>query len=273
MKKNLVILGCLLVMSGLLLSAQAQTKRIPPPDKDIPHDKEPVLVKQVQPVYPASMLSGGWEAVVYLRAFIDVDGNVVESRSEKIQINVTKTSSKTDESVEQKGQGKAFEEAAYTAVKQWKFSPAQLQGKPVAAWITIPFRFKMNSEEAKPEEAANRAEMEKGIESIKTVIENILKGSGIENAKKYVGKGALLIYNTKSVNLLSVLNGEQKGVSLTEGKNQQNVNFNINLTDDRNAVVVLTVDVSKSKNKRVHSILLSKGAAKEWKIIHWHVSF
>jgi len=274
MKKNSYILAGLMAMSGLICAVHAQNKNLPPPNKDIPHDKEPAVVTRVNPVYPESMLSGGWEATVYMKAFIDIDGTVKDARSEKIQIIATTNAEKTDESTERTMEGKAFEEASYAAVIQWKFSPAQMQGKPVAVWVTIPFRFKLSTKETKPEEEANRMETEKGIESIKTVIENILKGTELEKAKKYIGKAALLIYNAKTVNLYSVLNGEHKDVHLTEGKETQCVNFNVNITDGGNsALIVWTSELPKGKNKRIHSILLSKGKADEWKIIHWHVSF
>ncbi len=274
MKKNSYIFACVIIVSGLICSVHAQNKNLPPPNKDILHDKEPAVVTRVNPVYPESMLSGGWEATVYMKAFIDIDGTVKDARSEKIQIIATTNAEKNDESTERTMEGKAFEEASYAAVIQWKFSPAQMQGKPVAVWVTIPFRFKLNTKEIKPEEEANRMETEKGIESIKTVIENILKGMELEKAKKYIGKTALLVYNTKTVNLYSVLNGELKDIRLTEGKKAHCMFFNINISDGGNsALIVWTSELPKGKNRRVHSIVLSKNAAKDWQISHWHVSW
>jgi hypothetical protein len=274
MKKNLYILAFLLAMSGLICSVIAQTKSIPPPDKEIPFDKAPVVVKQVPTEYPASMLSGGWEATVYMKAFIDVNGNVVDAKVEIINVLGTTSEDKHDEFARQKADGKAFEEAAYKAVKQWKFSPAQIQGKPVAVWVTVPFRFKLSGKELQPTEEADREKMEKSMESIKMTIENILKGKELENAKKYIGTEALLIYNTKTENLYSVVNGEHKDIRLAEGKDVKCVNFKINITGGgRSALIVWTSELSKGKNKRIHSILLSRAPENTWKIIHWHVSW
>jgi TonB family protein len=274
MNRNSFILTCLLAVSGLTGAAFGQNKTIPPPDKDIPHDKEPAVLNQVQPKYPASMLSGGWEATVYVKAFIDADGTVAEVQNEKIQILVTKAEDKTDVPAEQKTDGKAFEEAAFAAVKQWKFSPAQMQGKPVAVWVTIPFKFKLSKEKLQPVNEADRAETEKNIESIKSVIENILKGIELDKAKKYVSGSATLIYNTKLVNLYSVLNGELKDISLTDGKEAKTVNFNINVTGGgTSAVITWTSELPKGKSKRIHTIVLARSEGKEFKIIHWHVSF
>jgi hypothetical protein len=274
MKINSYIFTCLMVLSGLICTVNAQTKSIPPSDKEIPYDKEPAVVKRVEPKYPASMLRGGWEAAVYMKAFIAVDGSVIEAKSEKIQVTVAKSEDKDDEFAGQKADGKAFEEAAYNAVKQWKFSPAQMQGKPVAVWVTIPFRFKLSTKETKPEEEADRAKMEMSIESIKTAIENILKGTEIDKAKKYVGNKALLIYKTKIENLYSVLNGEHNDIHLTEGKETKCVNFNVKITDGgKSALIVWNSELPKGKNQRVHSILLSKTVENTWKIVHWHVSW
>ena len=280
MKKNSYLLAGLMVISGLVYSARAQDNIPSPPNipspsnipspPDIPHDKEPIVVKRIDPVYPASMLNGGWEATVYLKAFIDVNGNVIEAKSEKIEV----TAEKYEVTAGQKTDGKAFEEASYAAVKQWKFTPAQMQGKPVAVWVTIPFRFKLSTKEIKQEEEADHAEMEKSVESIRMTIENILKGTEIEKAKKMIGKEALLIYKTKTENLYSVLNGEHSDIHMTEGKEMKCLNFNINIQKDgKSALVIWTSGLPGGKDKRVHSIFLLKTPGHTWKIVHWHVSW
>jgi|WetSurMetagenome_2_1015567.scaffolds.fasta_scaffold11754_3 hypothetical protein len=275
MKKNIVIFFGLFALAGFGFSTFAQTNTIPPPDTDIAFDKGPTVIKQVQPVYPPSMLDGGWEATVYVKAFVNIDGTVADARSEKIQIKAIRTSKDDTSPQEKQTDGKAFEESALAAVLQWKFTPAQMQGKSVAVWVTIPFKFKLDGKDKKPSiKDSDDAEMEKSIESIKTVIENILRGKEIEAAKKYIEKNASLIYNTKMVNLYSVLNGEQKDVRLTEGKEAHCVFFNIKINDGGNSAIILwNTELPKKKNKRIHSIVLTKGHAKEWKIIHWHVSF
>jgi TonB family protein len=275
MKKNPYIFLFLLATSALFFTVTAQNKNIPPPDKDILHDKEPVVIKRTEAVYPESMLSGGWEATVYLKAYIDVDGSVLEAKSEKIEVTaVNIVINNNDKSAGQKTDGKAFEEAAYSAVKQWKFSPAQMQGKPVAVWVTIPFHFKLSTKESKPEEETDRAEMEKNVESIRMTIENILKGTEIEKAKKMIGIEALLIYKTKIENLYSVLNGEHSNIHLTEGKERKCLNFNINLQKNaKSALIIWTSGLPGGKDKRVHSIFLVKTSEQTWKIVHWHVSW
>jgi hypothetical protein len=275
MKKRTSIIICLIAIVGLLSITIAQDKSIPPAEKEVPFDKAPEVVKKVNPVYPANMLHEGMEAIVYLKAFIDMNGDVVEAKSEKMTVTEKKTSERGDEATEEKVDGKPFVEAAQTAIKQWKFKPAQINGKPVAVWVTIPIRFKLSSiKEPLPIEEGDKAEVEKRIESIKMAIEEILKGKELENAKKFVGKAALLVYNAKTVNLISVLNGEHKDIHLIEGKETQCVNLNINITGGgTSGLIVWTSELPNGKNKRIHSIVLSKSSATDWKIVHWHVSW
>jgi hypothetical protein len=266
MKNKSSILVFLIVMSCVVCSVHAQNNSLPQPDKNIPHDKEPVAINIINPEYPASMLKDGLEANVYIRALIDVNGSVTETRSERIEVFSTKTSGKTDKPGEQKEQGKAFEEAVDAAAKQCKFSPAQMQGKPVAVWVTIPFHFKLKD--------SGREDSEINSDSIRTIIENIFKGTDFKNYKTHIGKSALLIYNTRMLDLPSVLKGEQKDVRLTEKIGRQNVDCKININDGNDmAIVEWTSQLPKGKNKRIHTIVLSKSTENIWKIIRWHVSF
>jgi len=273
MKKNIYILAGLMAISWLICTLHAQDNN--PPAPDIPHDKEPIVVKRVNPVYPESMLRGGGEAIVYMKAFIGVDGSVIEAKSEKIQVTADNIIIvNNDKSAGQKTDGKAFEEASYNAVKQWKFSPAQIQGKPVAVWVTIPFKFKLNEEEKKTSiNDSDYAETEKITELIKTNIENILKGTEPEKAKRFVDINALLVYNKETVNLYSVLNGEYKNIHLTEDKESRCTFMKMNISDDKSsALVVWKSSFSKGKKERIHTIVLLKNKAKGWRISHWHVS-
>jgi Gram-negative bacterial TonB protein C-terminal len=266
MKKKTYIVAFLILVAGVFCTIMGQSNNFPPPDENIPHDKEPVAIDIINPEYPASMLKDGLEANVYIRALIDVNGSVAETRSERIEVFSTKTSGKTDKPGEQKVQGKAFEEAVYTAAKQCKFSPAQMQGKPVAVWVTIPFHFKLKD--------SGRADSEIYSDSIRTLIESIFKGTDFEKYKTHIGKSALLIYNTRMLDLLSVLKGEQKDVRLTEKIGRQNVDCKININDGNDmAIVEWTSQLPKGKNKRIHTIVLSKSTENIWKIIRWHASF
>jgi len=74
--------------------------------------------------YPEEAKRNGVEGKVFIQAFIDETGNVVEAKVIK-------------------GVGHGLDEAALDAVKQTKFSPGKQKGKPVKVQVTIPIVFKL----------------------------------------------------------------------------------------------------------------------------------
>ena len=87
--------------------------------------KAPMKLVNVNPVYPASMRAAGRSGVVPLDALISADGNVVFAR-------VLSASVHPD-----------FADAAVEAVRQWKFSPTLLNGKPVEVLMTVTINFSL----------------------------------------------------------------------------------------------------------------------------------
>jgi TonB family protein len=234
-------------------------------------DKAPVPIKRVEPKYPVSMLKDNWESNVYLNVFVNVDGNVADVKIEKIDGSSPNELQGEQEVAAAK---KEFQEAACTAVRQWKFSPAQMQGKPVAVWVTIPIRFKLSTvKETKPKDKVNRMETEKRVESIKTPIENILKGIDITQAKKYIIPDAYLIYGKYYENLYGVLNGEHKNIKLIEGPESKGMFFHITISDDEtNAWMFFKTQIKTGGQSRFHTVILIKSENGDWQIKHWHVS-
>jgi TonB family protein len=74
--------------------------------------------------YPEIAKRAGIEGKVYVLAFIDETGNVVNARIIK-------------------GIGAGCDEAALDAVKQTKFTPGRQRGKPVKVQVSIPIVFKL----------------------------------------------------------------------------------------------------------------------------------
>jgi protein TonB len=81
------------------------------------------LLKSVPPVYPQAARSQRLAGNVQLDAFIDTSGNVSATRV---------ISGPT-----------LLHEAAVTAVKQWKYEPAQLDGKPTSMHLTVTVQFRL----------------------------------------------------------------------------------------------------------------------------------
>ena len=87
-------------------------------------DEQAQVLKEVQPTFPARAKKLGVSGYVKVMIVIDAYGEVS-------QANVM--------SLDPPGYG--FETEALKAVRQWKFSPAQLGGYPVAQKATKEFRF------------------------------------------------------------------------------------------------------------------------------------
>jgi protein TonB len=94
-----------------------------PPDF-VPYEKEPTVVKRIEPKYPDLALRAGLEGNVFVKVWVDKEGKV-----RKVVLL--------------KSDAPIFEEAAINAAKQWVFTPAVMQKGPVSVWVSIPFRFRL----------------------------------------------------------------------------------------------------------------------------------
>ncbi len=95
----------------------------PPPDF-VPYEKEPTVVKKVEPKYPEIALRAGLEGNVFLKVWVTKEGKVREA-------------------VIIKSDAEIFNQNAKDAAIQWVFTPAVMQKGPVAVWVSIPFRFRL----------------------------------------------------------------------------------------------------------------------------------
>ncbi len=80
------------------------------------------------PAYPSSAKRTGREGVVTVRALVGVDGKPAS-------VTVLKTSGYDD-----------FDNAAVTAVKKWRFSPARRGKEPVESFHDVRIRFRLDNE-------------------------------------------------------------------------------------------------------------------------------
>ena len=112
---------------------------VPPPKEEIDESEEPtffVAVEEMpQPIgglqeiqkkiqYPEIAKRAGVEGKVYVRAFIDEEGNVVNAEVVK-------------------GIGGGCDEAALDAILKTKFTPGKQRGKPIKVQVTVPVLFKL----------------------------------------------------------------------------------------------------------------------------------
>lgn len=83
--------------------------------------KEPTLIHRVEPEYPLLALARELEGVVILEAIVDEEGRV--------------------ESVKVLRSPGVFEQAALAAVRQWRYSPVLLNGRPEKFVLTVVVSF------------------------------------------------------------------------------------------------------------------------------------
>lgn len=86
--------------------------------------KEPKSLFKPDPVYPPVARAANVEGAVILEAIIAKDGTVKEVRVLR--------------------SAPLFDEAAVTAVKQWKYTPTELSGVPVEVVMTVVVNFRLN---------------------------------------------------------------------------------------------------------------------------------
>ena len=80
-------------------------------------------MRDVRPVYPADAQSRKIQGIVIIEATIGADGRVRDTR-------VLRSVAMLDE-------------AALAAVRQWKYAPTLLDGKPVAVIMTVTVNFRL----------------------------------------------------------------------------------------------------------------------------------
>ncbi len=108
------------------LKVTAPTNDIPSMNAFIPVEKEPQVVKSVQPVFPELAKRAGVEGTVYVKILVSKQGKPLKA----VVI-------KTDSPI--------FNKPAEAAAMQFLFTPAIQHKQPVMVWVVVPFRFKLNN--------------------------------------------------------------------------------------------------------------------------------
>jgi TonB family protein len=86
--------------------------------------KPPIKIRDVRPIYPDDARAAGIQGVVILTLRISGDGSVIDA---KVLRSIP-----------------ALDDAALTAVQQWRFSPTLLNGEPVDVIMTVTVNFVAN---------------------------------------------------------------------------------------------------------------------------------
>ena len=91
----------------------------------------PRVISSVQPKYTEAAMRARIEGTVLLGAVVQDDGTVGE-------ITIVRSLDSTN----------GLDEQAITALKQWKFEPGTLKGKPVAVRVRVEMTFNLRAREA-----------------------------------------------------------------------------------------------------------------------------
>jgi len=86
---------------------------------------KPEVIRRVQPNYTEVARKARVQGVVIVEAIVDKQGSVTNVRVLK-------------------GLPMGLEQSAMDAVKQWKFKPATLNGRPVSVYFVLTINFRLN---------------------------------------------------------------------------------------------------------------------------------
>lgn len=95
-------------------------------DAFVPVEKFPMPVKQISPSYPEIARRAGVEGTVWVKILVTREG-------------------KAKKAVIIKSDAEIFNEPSIEAALQWVFTPAVMNSGPVAVWVSVPFRFRLNT--------------------------------------------------------------------------------------------------------------------------------
>ena len=112
---------------GGLVVEQDITIDDPGIDAFVPVEKLPMAIRQVKPTYPEIARRSGMEGTVWVKILVDREGNPKKAVVVKSDADI-------------------FNEPAIGAALQWKFTPAIMNNGPVAVWVAIPFRFRLQDQ-------------------------------------------------------------------------------------------------------------------------------
>lgn len=108
--------------------AGIRQSHLPEPGEYVQADELPEALKTVQAVYPTSARARKIQGGLVVNVLVCRDGSVIDAYPSWGEGTVPES---------------VLEEAALDAARQWVFKPATVAGSPVAAWVAIPFSFRL----------------------------------------------------------------------------------------------------------------------------------
>lgn len=226
-------------MLAVLATAFTFFVRMADPPQDMPRVKH-----SVNPVYPAVLKAAGIEGTVYVTAKVNEKGGI-------------------DSVVAVKSSHPDFIPATIEAVKQWTFTPAMKDGKPIKAEVTIPFKFTLAEGKSRGED----------LMKLQDYAIQLLQGQSNDEILSHIDPEANIIIGSTMENLLGLVKDKGKRSRLVEGP-ESKLDFSqlkTNFTED-SAYLLLRMKPGSMKAGRFHTMVFFKSKNGEWKIYSWQTS-
>jgi TonB family protein len=204
---------------------------------------QPELKKKVEPWYPTILKEAGIEGTVWLKVLIDEKGYVAKAETLKAD-------------------HPGFAEAAIAAVKQWEFSPAMKDGKPIKSEVTIPFRFKL----------ADGSLKSKGEDVIRLRddVHKLLCGEARDKVQCQIGADAYVVVGAKQEHLAALLADKAARDLLVEGPDSKIETSRTVVSNAGDmAYLVLKTRPAPGKGERYHTVIFAKSTDGKWTITAW----
>jgi TonB family protein len=190
----------------------------------------PEIITQTKPEYPTEASKNKIEGRVWIKLKVGTNG--IPS-----SVVVVKSSNPI------------FDEAAVTAAKQYKFSPAKQDGKPVAVWVVIPFKFELAQEkkQQKVEQkcySINPEKMPSIIGGMKSVYKKLIYPE-LAKTEKIEGKVTVKVYVDENGNIdaTKILKGLGYGCDETAEKAIRTSKFSPAKQDGKNVKAQVNIFV------------------------------
>jgi len=95
-----------------------------PPPPFVAVEVDPKIIRRVQPEYPKLALQAGLEGKVFVRIWVDKQGNPREVEILRSEYEI-------------------FNDSVLKAAREFLFTPAYMNSGPVSVWVTVPFVFRL----------------------------------------------------------------------------------------------------------------------------------
>jgi TonB family protein len=206
--------------------------------------EQPGVKKSVPPLYPELAKKAGLEGKVWVKVFIDEQGKVEKALMDSSTNSV-------------------FDGAALDAIKQWEFTPAKKDGKPIKCEIVVPFKFKLAD--------SPKYGVREEIKFLQDDVLKLLRGESTETVKTKIGSSAYAIIGKKDEYLPTLFSDKGKRGSLVDGPGVETEYSRLAMNEAGDmAFLVLKTKSAAKHGERFHTVIFVKSGEGAWSIVAWH---